>query len=328
MSSIKTSLLLRTDIDTAFKITLKALLIMGVEVKSAVKESIKGEHGSYWAFSPDKLRKDIKVILNKINDEVNVSIEVRYDKYLILSILSGLFGLIVGLVLYQSVRDSLEYLNTFAVNPFIVLFEKPPWLLKHLIDWFDIDLTNSSHLSILKDYLKLLEYLSILIIFASLTEFWYAYFSYKGAVKFANQLLDHIRMEYSRILKSSTAAIKTSSKKDASKFKERTRSKGLIRCTKMSSRMIQCTAENINIDSVLKALTLFGFMLHEVDKDIYVGKKDGSTWATNITGYKLKARVVRVSESKIIIMIELLSLLGEFSDKDVLKLNEFLNKIF
>jgi hypothetical protein len=92
--------------------------------------------------------------------------------------------------------------------------------------------------------------------------------------------------------------------------------------------MIRCIAEDMSMEAVLKALRLFGFTLYEIDNDIYEGRKDGSVWATDITGYKLKARVARVSDSEIIITIELSSLLNELSDKDVLKLNEFLNNIF
>ena len=168
-----------------------------------------------------------------------------------------------------------------------------------------------------------------MLVFTGLIGFLYAYFSYSGAVKFANQLLNQIKLEYSTLLKSSTEAINTSSiEKDISSLGERTQSKGFIRCTKVSSRLIRCTAEDTSMDAVLKALSLFGFTLHQIDEDIYEGRKDGSIWATDITGYKLKARIARISSSEIIITIETSSSLNEFSDKDLLKLNEFLNKIF
>lgn len=120
--------------DTAFKIILKVLSNMGVETKYAMKERIEGTHGSYWSVSPDKLKKDIKIILNKFNDKTNVSVEIGYGKYFILSFLSGFFVFIIGIALYQSTRESLEYLHAFVANPFIVLFAKPPSLLNRLVD--------------------------------------------------------------------------------------------------------------------------------------------------------------------------------------------------
>ena len=321
-------MLLRSDIDTTFKIILKVLSNMGVEAKYAMKKRIEGTHGSYWSISPDKLKKDIKIILNKFNDKINVSIEIGYGKYFILSFLSGFFVFIIGIVLYQSVRESLEYLHAFIANPFIVLFAKPPWLLNQLVDSLNLDLTSSSDLSMLEDTLNMLEYLSLFLIFAGLIGFLYAYFSYSSAVKFTNQLLEQIKVEYSMLQKSSTKAISVPPTKEEAPVPEKeVQGKGLIRCTKTSSRMIQCIAEDTSMDAVLKALSLFGFTLHEVDDDIYEGMKDGSIWATDITGYKLKARIARISSSEIIITIETSSLLNEFSDKDILKLNEFLNKI-
>jgi hypothetical protein len=192
--------------------------MMGVEVKSALKESIEGSHGSYWSVSPDKLKKDIKIRLSKISDnETNVIIEFGYGKYFILSILSGLFGLILGLALYQSARESLEYLYAFIANPFIILYTKPPWLFMQVVDTLDLDLTSVSDLDTLKDTLNAIEYFFLLLIFVSFLEFLYAYFSYSGALKFANHLLDQIKVEYSALLKSSASDVKApTSKKDVS----------------------------------------------------------------------------------------------------------------
>ena len=308
LTEVRKMIFLKVDPETLVKYLEQILLKYNVRIKEFSKYYIRGEHGSYSATTPSDCKKEIRIGFIKQKDGTRLELIVDYTNDLVVTIISFIVTLIIGLTLYGATVDALGYLEQYKQgNIFTIMFEKPPYLLELIMNFTD-DINAAEF------FMRILYLVSILIMLAAVADLGFAIY-----LPFAvNKFTENIVADLYRIVQSIQITSKTKEKvtKEATKSDEK--SKKIEKPPKLEQQIsnIYCVrssdsihmicnivGKNIDKNSLAKALIALGFNLYEVYEGVYYGEKRGSKLAQGFLDKELKVRVT-FDKNKVRIVFE------------------------
>jgi len=287
-----------------------------VRIKEFSKYCIRGEHGSYSAYTPSNCKKEIRIGLMKLRDGTRLELAIDYIKAIVVELIVDIIVLIIGLWLYGATTEALEYLELYKQGSLLILFEKPPYFLDLLMRFAgDIGIED---IEFIEFNLRILYFSSIVLIILFIAGLVYIAYMPYSVSRFADNIITELQRVVSGV--GTTGGSAEVSSEETSKEGEKPvkpRQPSTVYCIKSSDPVhIICTVEDTDIDrdSLIKSLITLGFNLYEIYEGVYSGEKSGSYFATGFLDKKMKVRVL-FDKNKVRIVFET-SGWTPFSDKD------------
>ena len=123
---------LNMGIENARDIVLRVLSALRASVRIVLGNVIRAEHGTNWTLSPEDIKKEISIEFNTRNGGTLVRVVIDYHKYMVISLISDIIGLLIGFMLLMLSTAALAYLESIASGETYALFAKPPLLYELL----------------------------------------------------------------------------------------------------------------------------------------------------------------------------------------------------